>query len=61
MGGDLNFSLGAMEVWSPRTSPNPLSNYFTHFIDLHGMLDLEPVKLQSAWRNGRVGDDRVAK
>jgi hypothetical protein len=61
LGGDLNFSLGAAEVWGPRTSPDPMTNYFTHFLDLHGLLDLEPVKLQLTWRNRRVGDDRVAK
>jgi hypothetical protein len=61
VGGDLNFSLGVAEVWGPRTCLDPLSDYFTHFLDLHGLLDLEPVKLQSTWQNRQVGDDRVAK
>jgi hypothetical protein len=59
--GDLNFSLGAAEVWGPQTSPEPLPDYFTHFLDLHGLLDLEPVKLQSTWQNRWVRVDRVAK
>jgi hypothetical protein len=60
VGGDLNFFLGAVEVWGPRSSPDPLSDYFTHFLE-HGLLDLEPAKLQPTWRNLRVGDARVAK
>lgn len=61
LGGGLNLSIGATEVWGPRTSPDPMTNYFTHLLDLHGLLDLELVKLQSTWRNRRVGDDQVAK
>jgi hypothetical protein len=42
VGGDLNFSLGASEFWGPRATPDPLTDYFTHLLDLHGLLDLEP-------------------
>jgi exonuclease III len=34
VGGDLNFSLGATEVWGPRATPDPLTDYFTHFARL---------------------------
>jgi hypothetical protein len=49
VGGDLNFSLGAVKVWGPRSSLDPLIDYFTHFLDSHELLDLEPVKLQPTW------------
>jgi hypothetical protein len=61
VGGDLNFSLGASEVWGPRSSLDPLVDYFTHFLESFGLLDVESVKLQPTWRNMRVGEARVAK
>jgi len=61
VGGDLNFSLGAVEFWVPHSTLDPLTNYFTHYIYSFGFLDLYPVKLQPTWRNLRTGDARVAK
>jgi hypothetical protein len=61
LGGDLNFSLGAAEVWGPRVVPDSLTNYFQNFLDQHGLIDVEPLKLNPTWCNRRVGDDRVAK
>ena len=61
MGGDLNFSLGAAEVWGPCSTMDPLTDYFTHYLDSFGLLDLYPVKLQTTWQNLRIGDARVAK
>jgi len=61
LGGDLNFSLGAAEVWGPRSTPDPFTVYFTHYLDNLGLLDLLPVKLQPTWRNLRTSDSRVAK
>jgi hypothetical protein len=46
IGGDFNFSLGAAEVWGPRTNPDPLTNYFINFLDQYGLLDIEPIKLK---------------
>jgi exonuclease III len=50
VGGDLNFSLGAAEVWGPRSTLDPLTDYFTHYLDSFGLLDLYPVKLQPTWQ-----------
>jgi exonuclease III len=61
LGGDLNFSLGAMKVWGPRSSLDPLTDYFTHLLDTLGLLDLSLAKLQPTWRNLRTGDARVSK
>lgn len=33
LGGDLNFTLGLLEVWGTRSIPNPLSNYFLDALD----------------------------
>jgi hypothetical protein len=61
VGGDLNFSLGATEVWGPRSILDPLTDYFSHYFDTLGLLDLYPVKLQPTWQNLRTGDARIAK
>jgi hypothetical protein len=42
LGGDLNFSLGASEVWGPRAAPDPLNQFFLNFLDQQGLVDLEP-------------------
>jgi hypothetical protein len=61
LGGDLNFSLGASEVWGPRAAPDPLNNFFLNFLEQEGLMDVEPQKLSPTWCNRRVGLERVAK
>jgi exonuclease III len=45
LGGDLNFSLGAAEVWGPSARPDQLSALFTHLLSANGLLDIAPRKL----------------
>jgi hypothetical protein len=61
LGGDLNFSLGTIEVWGPRARADPLTYFFRHFISEVGLSDLTPIKLGPTWRNKRMGEDHIAK
>jgi len=61
VGGDLNFSLGVTKFWSPHSILDPLTDYFSHYFDTLGLLDLYPVKLQPTWQNLRTGDAQIAK
>jgi len=57
----LNFSLGNVEIWGPRAVLDQLIIFFIHALDQNGLLDIEPVKLNPAWRNLWTGEDMVAK
>lgn len=61
LGGDLNFSLGTAEIWGPRESSDPLSNFFKAHLIQRDLIDLDPIKLEPTRRNRRVGDDIIAK
>jgi hypothetical protein len=45
MGGDLNFSLGALDIWELVVQMDYISNYFMEKLDEDGFLDVEPIKL----------------
>jgi hypothetical protein len=61
LGGDLNFTLGALEVWGPATQVDYLLGYFLKKIEEVGMLDIEPTKLSPTWRNKRTSEAHIAK
>jgi hypothetical protein len=61
LGGDLNFTIGASEVWGPNASVDPLGGFFSHLFMERGLIDLAPAQLKPTWRNKRSGDDRIAK
>jgi hypothetical protein len=61
IGGDLNFSLGAAEVWGPRARADPLMDFFCHSLSEAGLLDLAPLKLLPTWRNKQTREDRITK
>lgn len=61
LGGDLNFSLGDVEVWGPRARGDPHMDCFIHKLSDFEMMDVEPVKIKPTWRNKRVGEDCIAK
>ena len=56
-GGDLNFSLGAIEVWGPRARVDPQSRYFVHKLVMSGSMDINLVNIKTSWRNKRAGED----
>jgi hypothetical protein len=45
LGGDLNFSLGEVEVWGPSAHLDPQTNIFSHLLIYHGLIDIVPLKL----------------
>jgi len=61
LGGDLNLTLGAAEIWGPRAIPDPLNEFFIRSFARAGLVDVEPAKLTATWRNRRAGDNRIAK
>jgi len=61
LGGDLNLTLGAAEIWGPRAIPDSLADFFISSFSRGGLVDVEPTKLHATWRNRRTGDNRVAK
>ena len=61
VGGDLNFTLGVAKIWGPKAIPDPLSDFFKSHLTQLDLFDLDPIKLNPTWRNGRVGEDRIAK
>ena len=61
LGGDLNLSLGVVEVWGLRASPEPFTYFFFHVVEQISLIDIDPVKLSPLWRNRRTRDERIAK
>lgn len=45
IGGDFNFSLGASEVWGPKSILDPLSKFFIHHLTHTGLFEVEPPEL----------------
>ena len=52
LGGDLNFTLSAREVWGSSTCIDPLVDYFSRLISFEGLVDVEPPVLCLTWSNG---------
>lgn len=61
IGGDLNFSLGAADIWGPSARIDPLTDFFTHLFHSHKLLDVNLIKAKPTWRNRRTGEERIAK
>jgi hypothetical protein len=45
IGGDLNFTLGTIEIWGPNARPDSQLALFTHSLIANGFIDIEPIKL----------------
>jgi exonuclease III len=61
VGGDLNFTISAREVWGNSARSDPLTDYFLNIIQATGLVDIQPNQMTPTWRNGRVGATGVAK
>jgi hypothetical protein len=59
--GDLNFTLGASEVWDPAAQVDYLMGYFLRKLEAVGLVDIEPAKVNPAYRNNGAGEARIAK
>jgi hypothetical protein len=61
MGGDLNLTTSCRKVWGDGSKVVLLQLYFSQLFQKGGMVDAAPVKLLPTWRNGRRGQDYIAK
>jgi exonuclease III len=61
LGGDLNFTTSSREVWGAKARVDPLQLFFSHLVQNEGLVDVEPIKILLTWRNGRKGQDYIAK
>jgi exonuclease III len=61
VGGDLNFTLSAREVWGNLARSDPLADYFSNILITMGLVDVQPTQLAPTWRNGRVGLAGISK
>ena len=61
IGGDLDFTLGAHEIWGPKVRTYPLAIFFNNLLQNLKLIDLDPQKSKPSWTNRRVGEDRIAK
>ena len=46
IGGDLNFTLGAHEIWGPKARTDPLALFFSNLLQNMNLIDLDPQKLK---------------
>ena len=60
-GGDLNFSLGCLEIWGVKAWVDNLSDFLSEKLDSFGMIDIVPLVLTPTWSNRRIGDDNISK
>jgi len=61
VGGDLNFTLSAWEVWGNLARSDPLAYYFSNILQTIGLVDIQPSQLAPTWRNGRPGTIGISK
>ena len=61
IGGDLNLSLGQVEVWGPNARSDLLKEYFTWKLVERNWLDIERINIKPTWKTNRCGDGRVSK
>ena len=59
--GDLDFTLGANEIWGIKVQLDPLAPFFSQLIADHNLVDLYPTYVGPTWRNGRSGIDGISK
>jgi hypothetical protein len=51
IGGDLNFALGASEIWGSATNLDPIVEFLIHNLEGEGIFDIQPAKYSPTWRN----------
>ena len=61
LAGDLNFTLGASEIWGQKAHLDPLGPFFTSLISDHHLVDIAHPLAGPTWRNGRAGVEGISK
>ena len=61
LGGDLNLTMNASEIWGTMAILDPLASFFKHLFYSVGLIDVAPSIAGPKWRNGRVGDHGISE
>jgi endonuclease/exonuclease/phosphatase family metal-dependent hydrolase len=61
MAGDMNFTTNSEEVWGVSALADPLVVFFKEIFLKNNLVDVAPAVVVPTWRNGRVGDEGIAK
>ena len=59
--GDLNLTLGLVEIWGGTTLEDTLSSYFKELSICYNLIDIPLLKAGPTWTNGRRGAENVSK
>jgi hypothetical protein len=59
--GDLNITISSDEVWGGSSQAGSLDGFFKDLFQSKNLIDIQPTKLVPTWRNGRTGNDAIAK
>lgn len=61
IGGDINLTLSATEVWGGRASLDPLSYFFNELFIASNLTKIQQVVLRPTWTNESCGNEGIAK
>ena len=61
MGGDLNLTLGVVEIWGLKAILDPLSDFFENHLAQLNVFNIEPIKLNPTCRYKREGEHMILK
>jgi hypothetical protein len=59
--GDMNFTTSMDEVWGNSAQGDPMAGYFKYLFIKHSLVDVAPDRDVPTWRNGRSGQESIAK
>jgi hypothetical protein len=59
--GDLNIILAEEEVWGGSGNIKNMDDFFKTLFQMNNLVDIKPTKLKPTWRNGRSGQDAIAR
>jgi hypothetical protein len=54
VGGDLNFTVSAREVWGDSKKLDPMFGFFKGFFQGNHLVDIIPIEVVTTWKNGRI-------
>ena len=61
LGGDLNLTIAAREIWGENASKYSLDPFFLNLFEKEHMVDVALLKLEPTWRNKRGGSQAISK
>ena len=61
LGGDINFTVGIVEVWVEKSCLDPMGDFFIHSFEKEGMVDITQGPMRPMWINQRDGIEATGK